>query len=82
MNINQSSMLAMATLAAAAASGVDFFDHAPATGHAAPIGKGRIASRDNGKGQKVQPRNSPCMCGSGMKAKRCCVYVTQTEERK
>lgn len=34
----------------------------------------RIIGGDNGKGRKVQPRNQPCECGSGLKAKRCCVY--------
>jgi uncharacterized protein YchJ len=28
---------------------------------------------------KKQPRNAPCDCGSGKKAKRCCVYVKQED---
>lgn len=37
---------------------------------------GRICGRDNGKPERqIQVRNSPCMCGSGKKAKKCCVYV-------
>lgn len=36
---------------------------------------GNICGRDNGKpARQIQIRNSPCMCGSGKKAKKCCVY--------
>ena len=36
--------------------------------------RGRICGRDNGKpAVRTQPRNSPCVCGSGKKAKKCCV---------
>ncbi len=36
--------------------------------------RGRICGRDNGKPEiRTQPRNSPCVCGSGRKAKKCCV---------
>lgn len=40
-----------------------------------PVGVGRIVGHDFGKGLKTQPRNKPCQCGSGLKAKKCCVYV-------
>jgi uncharacterized protein YchJ len=36
--------------------------------------RGRIVGRDYGKGPKKQPRNAPCVCGSGKKAKHCCAY--------
>lgn len=42
----------------------------------APV-RGRVVGRDNGKNRKVQPRNAPCECGSGKKAKNCCVYFKQ-----
>lgn len=29
--------------------------------------------------RKEQPRNKPCSCGSGKKAKRCCVFVADSE---
>ena len=46
------------------------------------IGAGRIVDVDSGNGQKVQPRNKPCMCGSGKKAKKCCVYIkTETDKQ-
>jgi len=36
--------------------------------------RGRICGRDDGKpAVRTQPRNSPCVCGSGKKAKKCCV---------
>lgn len=36
--------------------------------------RGRICGRDGGKPAfRTQPRNSPCVCGSGKKAKKCCV---------
>ncbi len=39
-----------------------------------PIG-GRIVGRDNVKNaKKMQSRNSPCQCGSGRKAKKCCIF--------
>ena len=41
--------------------------HAPINGH--------VCGWDNGKGRKKQPRNAQCLCGSGRKAKHCCVYV-------
>jgi len=34
--------------------------------------QGRIVGR--APDRKFQPRNSPCVCGSGKKAKKCCVY--------
>ena len=33
--------------------------------------RGVICGRDNGRG-RAQPRNLPCGCGSGIKAKKCC----------
>jgi SEC-C motif-containing protein len=40
--------------------------------------KGHICGRDMGKpARQIQPRNAKCLCGSGRKAKRCCVYVPQ-----
>ena len=37
--------------------------------------KGHVTGRDDGKpAKRVQPRNAPCVCGSGKKAKRCHVY--------
>jgi uncharacterized protein YecA (UPF0149 family) len=36
--------------------------------------RGRNVTRDFGKPRvRTQPRNSLCVCGSGKKAKRCCV---------
>lgn len=35
---------------------------------------GRVIGRDDGNGRKVQPRNQKCVCGSGKKAKHCCIY--------
>lgn len=44
----------------------DTTKHAPIRGH--------ICGRDNGKDpKKPQKRNAPCSCGSGKKAKKCCV---------
>lgn len=40
----------------------------------API-SGRVVGHDYGKGRKVQPRNSLCLCGSNKKAKKCCVWM-------
>ena len=37
-----------------------------------PTIKGNICGHDMGKDpKKYQPRNAPCMCGSGKKAKKC-----------
>jgi len=37
---------------------------------------GVICGHDQGIDRmKSQPRNSPCQCGSGKKAKKCCRYV-------
>lgn len=46
--------------------------HSPVSGH--------IVGWDKGKGRKTQPRNAPCECGSGKKAKRCCVYFELEKE--
>lgn len=41
----------------------------------------RICGRDNGKPiKRSQPRNALCCCGSGRKAKKCCVYFPQPEQ--
>jgi SEC-C motif len=32
----------------------------------------KVVGHDNGHAERPQPRNSPCKCGSGKKAKRCC----------
>lgn len=40
---------------------------------------GRVVGWDNGKTRKRQPRNQPCECGSGLKAKRCCVFQKREE---
>lgn len=68
------SMTALAAISALASIGAlnhsihDDKDHAP-------IG-GRIVGRDFVKNaKKMQSRNSPCQCGSGRKAKKCCVFV-------
>lgn len=45
-----------------------------------PVGKGHVVDSDNGKGKKYQPRNQPCQCGSGLKAKKCCVYETEPQQ--
>lgn len=37
--------------------------------------EGRVVGRDNGISLRKQPRNAPCQCGSGKKAKRCCVWL-------
>lgn len=40
-----------------------------------------ICGFDNGKSKRVpQPRNALCQCGSGKKAKRCCIWVKQSNE--
>lgn len=52
--------------------------HFRSTEKHAPI-RGRIVGRDNGKGRKKQPRNSSCECGSGQKAKRCCVFFSESD---
>ncbi len=40
--------------------------------------QGHICGWDNGKpSRKIQPRNAKCVCGSGKKAKHCCVYFPQ-----
>lgn len=37
--------------------------------------RGIICGRDNGKPSQIsQRRNSQCVCGSGKKAKKCCIY--------
>jgi uncharacterized protein YecA (UPF0149 family) len=44
-----------------------------------PRGLGKrthICGMDNGKSKLLTlPRNAPCPCGSGRKAKRCCVHI-------
>jgi len=37
--------------------------------------RSRVVGRDFGKSPRKLPRNMECPCGSGLKAKRCCVYV-------
>lgn len=32
-----------------------------------------------GRGKRKQPRNAPCSCGSGKKAKACCVFEKEPE---
>lgn len=80
MNVTQSSMVAVAVALAASLDecGVlpDFRD---STSHGS-IGKGNIVGRDYGKGRKKQPRNSLCLCGSGIKAKRCCVWIPEPQK--
>ena len=45
----------------------DTTKHAPIRGH--------ICGWDNGKDpKKPQKRNAKCSCGSGKKAKKCCIY--------
>lgn len=51
-------------------------DIASSEGHA-PVSK-HICGWDNGKGKKRVDRNAACSCGSGHKAKHCCL----AEERK
>lgn len=37
--------------------------------------RGHVCGRDRVKDAKrKQPRNQSCLCGSGVKAKRCCVW--------
>ena len=37
--------------------------------------RGHICGWDNGKDpKKPQKRNAPCSCGSGKKAKKCCIF--------
>jgi len=37
--------------------------------------RGHVCGRDGVRGAKrKQPRNQSCECGSGLKAKRCCVW--------
>jgi len=44
----------------------------PAIDRHSPIGKGsRIVGPANSSDRRV-PRNTPCPCGSGRKAKKCC----------
>lgn len=45
-----------------------------------PVSSVRVVGWDNGKSRQLQPRNSPCQCGSGRKAKRCCVYFRRVEK--
>lgn len=43
--------------------------------------KGIICGRDNGKPSQIsQRRNSHCFCGSGKKAKKCCIYYPKEKE--
>ena len=52
-----------------------------ASGKSTNLYRGRICGRDNGKPQvRYQPRNSPCVCGSGKKAKKCCVVFPSEGE--
>lgn len=45
-----------------------------------PCMRRHVCGSDNGKGRKRQSRNAPCVCGSGKKAKRCCVWQPQQVE--
>jgi len=69
-----------ASIAAALAvlSGVSSVPHFRTTETHKSIG-GRISGWNNGNSRKKQSRNSLCQCGSGIKAKKCCVYEVENE---
>ena len=80
----EAKLRALAALAAAgAATGVDVKDlhkaasRAKRPHHASVPAFGVCVGRDNGKDPRVeQPRNQPCKCGSGKKAKKCCKTIS------
>lgn len=66
------SLVAIAAIASEA-TGLPIYD---SVNNSQPF-SGRIVGHDMGKGRKLQPRNAVCVCGSGLKAKKCCVYYPQ-----
>lgn len=83
--MNRDAMMRSATAVAALAAcagvtGAECVGSLDATTHDAIAPKGVICGHDFGKPLKqVQKRNDPCMCGSGKKAKRCCVFVVEAD---
>lgn len=48
-------------------------------GHVCGYDMGQDWRTDKGDPNKRQPRNAPCACGSGLKAKNCCVTYGQAQ---
>lgn len=68
MSLNQLSLMAAAMASVGSVPVyIDTTKHKPVPSHP-------IVGRDMGKGKKRQPRNELCECGSGKKAKNCCIY--------
>lgn len=67
MNYSRVTMFALAAIASIPES----FQSTYLNDDSTTIGRGRIVDRHC---PKRQPRNAMCCCGSGIKAKKCCVY--------
>lgn len=64
----------VAGMVIAACADLGQIDLSPFTVAGVNLYRGRVCGRDMGKpAVRIQPRNAPCVCGSGQKAKRCCI---------
>ncbi len=76
--MNRLTQLGLTAATIAAGIGSEGFVEIPEHSDKHPAIKGRVVGHDMGKPlYQIQERNSKCLCGSGKKAKMCCVVVPQ-----